>query len=85
MTITLTPEIERALAEQARAQAIAPETLALDSLREKFVSDRQPASGPDLIEPRDDWERLVASIGVDTGVSLTDEQTSREVIYEDHD
>ena len=38
MTITLTPEIERALAEAARTQGAPAELLALDCLRERFVS-----------------------------------------------
>lgn len=108
MTITLTPDIENALTEQAREQGTTPETLALDGLREKFVPDKAQ-NNPVLIEPRDDWERLLASagtytgeptddlkprdawealvlgIGVETGVALTDEQVSREIIYEDHD
>ena len=37
MIITLTPDIEKALAEQARKLGTTPEQLALDSLRERFV------------------------------------------------
>ncbi len=37
MEITLTPEIEAALAEQARQQGVSPEQLALESLRRQFV------------------------------------------------
>ena len=37
MIITLTPDIEKALAEQARKLETTPEQLALDSLRERFV------------------------------------------------
>lgn len=37
MKITLTPTIEKALAEQARRQHTTPEMLALDALRERFV------------------------------------------------
>jgi hypothetical protein len=84
MTITLTPDIEAAVADQARRQGTSPESLALDSLREKFV-ERQVHQSVPVIEPRDEWERMLASIAVDTGVSLTDEQLSREVMYEDHD
>ncbi len=84
MTITLTPEIETALVERAQGQGTEPETLALDGLRELFLKDKG-AKGVPLIEPRDDWERLLASAASDAGVSLTDEQLSREVIYADHD
>jgi hypothetical protein len=37
MNITLTPELERALAEQADKRGTTPERLALDCLRERFV------------------------------------------------
>lgn len=43
MEITLTPEIEAALAEQARQQGISPEQLALESLRQQFVTPLQHA------------------------------------------
>lgn len=37
MIITLTPELEQALIEQASRQGTSPEQLALASLRERFV------------------------------------------------
>jgi len=46
MIITLTPDIEQALAAEARKLGLTPEQLALDSLRERFLSpegDRFPA------------------------------------------
>jgi hypothetical protein len=46
MIITLTPDIEQALAAEARRRGRTPEQLALDSLRERFLSlesDRPPA------------------------------------------
>lgn len=84
MTITLTPDIEAAVAEKAHQQGTSPETLALNSLRETFVAKatHRPVT---LIEPRDEWERRLANIGVETGISLTDEQVSSEGIYQDHD
>ena len=42
MKITLTPDIEKALAEQARRQGATPEMLALDALREQFVCSGAP-------------------------------------------
>ena len=36
MIITLTPDIEQTLAEEARKRGTTPEQLALDSLRERF-------------------------------------------------
>lgn len=38
MNITLTPELEAAITEQARPQEISPERLALDALRSLFVT-----------------------------------------------
>ena len=38
MRITLTPDIEHALAEEARRQGTTPELLALDTLRKRFVA-----------------------------------------------
>jgi len=38
MIITLTPDIEQALTAEARKLGLTPEQLALDSLRERFLS-----------------------------------------------
>ena len=38
MEITLTPDLERALTEQARKLKITPEQLAIDILRDRFVA-----------------------------------------------
>jgi len=46
MTITLTPDIENARAEQARREGTTPERLASDSLRTLFVA---PKLTPDEI------------------------------------
>lgn len=84
MTITLTSDIEAAVKEQARQRGTSPETLALNTLREQFAA--KPIHRPvPLIEPRDDWERQLARIGIEIGISLTDEQVSSEGIYQDYD
>jgi len=44
MIITLTPHIEQALAAEARKLGLAPEQLALDSLRERFLSPEDDMS-----------------------------------------
>ena len=46
MVITLGPELEAALNEQARHQGVAVEVLALDALRERFLAPASP------IQPR---------------------------------
>jgi hypothetical protein len=42
MTITLPPEVETALAEQARRRGTTPELLAVDCLRQRFVTPAPP-------------------------------------------
>ena len=69
MVITLTPQLEAALSEQARRRGVAPETLALEALRERFL----PAPA---LEPRDEWERRLLGLAKDCGVSLSDEALS---------
>jgi hypothetical protein len=73
MTITLGPDLEAALNEHARRLGVAPETLALNALREKFAPP---------LEPRDDWERLLLGAGSDCGVSLSHAALSSEGLYE---
>jgi hypothetical protein len=78
MTLTLSEDVERALRSRAAELGKTPDQLAEDAIRRQL---QLPAS----VEPppRDDWERLLLSIPAQTGVSLTDEQVSREVLYED--
>ena len=76
MVITLTPELEAALTDLARRQGVEPETLALDTLRERFTSPVAP------ILPRDDWERQLLGLAMDCGVSLSEVALSREQLYE---
>jgi hypothetical protein len=76
MIITLGPELEAALTEQARRQGISPEDLALNTLRDRFLA---PARTD---ESRDEWERRLRQIGIDCGVSLSDEALSSEGLYE---
>jgi hypothetical protein len=65
MVITLGPELEAALTELARRQGVAPEVLALDALRERFLA-------PAALQPRDEWERGLLEAARDCGVSLPD-------------
>jgi hypothetical protein len=44
MIITLTPDIEQALTAEAHKQGRTPEQVALDSLRERFLSPESPPS-----------------------------------------
>jgi hypothetical protein len=74
--ITLGPELEAALNEQARRQGIAPEALALEALRDRFLASARPD------EPRDEWERRLRGAATDCGVSLPDAAVSSEGTYE---
>jgi hypothetical protein len=76
MTITLGPDLEAALNEAARRQGVAPDVLALNVLRERFLAP-SPA-----IQPQDEWERRLLSLARDCGVSLSDEALSRELLYD---
>ena len=62
MEITLTPEIEMALTEQAQQRGMTPEQLALESLRQHFVITNQNMSGVPLTGTLADF--LAGSIGV---------------------
>jgi hypothetical protein len=75
MVITLGPELEAALNEQARRQGVAPEVVALNALRERFL-----AAAP--LQPQDEWERRLLGLAKDCGVSLPDWAVRREAMYE---
>ena len=76
MTIQLNSELEAALVESARRRGVAPDALALEALRERFLG----ASSIDA--PRDDWERRLLGIATDCGVSLPDSALSSDGLYE---
>ena len=75
MVITLGPELDAALSERARRRGVAPEVLALDALRERFL-----AAAPSL-GPQDDWERRLLEAATDCGVSLPDSALSSDGLY----
>jgi hypothetical protein len=75
MVLTLGPELEAALNELARRRGVAPEVLALNALRERFL----PAA---TLQPRDEWERGLLAAARDCGVSLPDSAVSSEGRYE---
>lgn len=76
MVITLGPELEAALNELARRQGVTPEVLALNALRERFLTPTQPVS------PQDEWERRLLGAASDCGVSLPHSAVSSEGLYE---
>jgi hypothetical protein len=76
MVITIDPELEAALNERARRQGVAPDVLALNALRERFLRTASP------VEPQDEWERRLLGLAKDCGVSLADSALRREALYE---
>ncbi len=76
MVVTLGPELESALKEAAQRTGTTPESLALDTLRQRFL-----ASAP-RIQARDEWEQGILDVATDCGVSLSNEAVSSEGIYE---
>jgi hypothetical protein len=80
MTITLTPDLEQALAEHAQRRGTTPESLVVLVLREKFVLSRP---GP-LVPPQalDEWERTLEEAASPCGVCLPDEAVSSEGLYD---
>jgi hypothetical protein len=76
MVITLGPELESALREAANRRGVAPEVLALNALRERFLGIVSP------VQPQDEWERRLLALPMDCGVTLSDSALSREAFYE---
>jgi len=76
MVIHITPQLEAALSEEARQRGVAPEVLALDALRDRFLSKAPP------VEPRDEWERRLFEAAIDCGVSVSDSALSSDGLYE---
>jgi hypothetical protein len=77
MVIKIEPDLEAALAEQAKQQqqGVAPEDLAVRALRDRFLAKTMRV-------PRDDWERRLREIATDCGVSLSNQAVSSEGIYD---
>ena len=75
MVITLGPELEATLNETARRQGVAPEVLAVNALRERFLAAA-------ALQPRDEWERRLLGLARDCGVSLPDSALSSEGLYD---
>ena len=76
MVIPVSPDLEAALKEAANRQGVAPEDLAIGTLRMHFL---KPAL---QLEPRDEWERGLLALGTDCGISLPDSAFDRESLYD---
>lgn len=76
MILTLDPDTSRKLGDEARRVGLTPEQFALHVLQERLA----PPSA--VFQPKDEWERRLASLGKDRGVSLPNEVIGSEGIYE---
>jgi hypothetical protein len=79
MVVALNPEIERVVKEQAERTGKTPDEVVNDALRRGLLPDYRDQLPP----PRNEFERRLRSIARPAGVALTNEQLSRENIYED--
>ena len=75
MVITVGPELEAALNEVARGQGVAPDVLAVNALKERFLAAA-------ALQSRDEWERGLLAAARHCGVSLSDSALSSEGLYE---
>jgi hypothetical protein len=75
MVINLGPDLEAALNEVARRQGFAPNVLAINTLRERFLAAAE-------LRPRDEWERGLLEAARDCGISLPDSASSSEGLYD---
>lgn len=76
MVIDLDSELEAALIESARRQGVAPEVMARDVLRARFLATTLP------VRPQDEWERRLLGAATDCGVSLPHSALSSDGLYE---
>jgi len=60
-TITLTPELEHRLGEEARTRGITPEEVALTALRERFLPEMPFSGGDDTLS---EWEREISAAAI---------------------
>lgn len=62
MVITLGPDLEAALNEQARRRGVTAEVVVLDTPREHFILPEPP------VQPQDEWERRLLGLANHCGV-----------------
>lgn len=75
MTLTLPPQLESALTDQARRRGVAPEALVVDVLTRQLLPPAPPV-------PADEWERRLFAAAVDCGVSVPHTALSSDGLYD---
>ncbi|HEY1861116.1 MAG TPA: hypothetical protein VGG61_12215 [Gemmataceae bacterium] len=76
MVIIVGAKLEAALNERSRVENVAPEVLALNALRERFLPSAT------LRQSQDEWEQRLRRTATDCGVSLSNAAVSSEGICE---
>ena len=76
MTITIPKQLEIAVGEQAKRRGVAPEALALEAIRERFMP-----SAPSEDE-HEAWMKKLRGAASECGVSLSNEAISSEGLYD---
>ena len=74
MVLNLGSDLETVLVQAASRAGMTAEELAIKALKDRFVRP--------LLQPRDDWERLLLEAGSYCGVSLSNEAVSSEGLYD---
>ena len=69
MTVTLTPELEWAIGEDARKRGITAEAAALTALRERFLPEVLFGHTEDTL---DEWELEISAAAVAVGLAPAD-------------
>ncbi len=69
MTVTLTPELEQAVAQDARKRGVAPEDAALTALRERFLPE-MPFGG--AVDNLSEWELEISAAAAAVGLAPAD-------------
>lgn len=75
MVLTLSPQLESALAAQASRRGMAPAALAIEVLQRQLVTVAAPV-------PCDEWEQKLFNAAVDCGISISDVALSSDGLYE---
>lgn len=80
MTLTIPPEIEATLVEQARRWRSTPEDVALDTLRARLPANAD--ASPERLATHEEWAALIRSLARECGVSPPHEALSSEALYD---
>jgi len=75
MELSLSPQLVKALADQAQRKGIEPDVLAEAVLRRELIPLPHPT-------PVDEWEKRLFAAALDCGVSVPDTALSSEGLYD---